>query len=325
MLGLTIACFVGLSGSTVRASVASDGTEGNRNSGEARVSADGRYVVFTSQASNLVAGAANGVDDVFRHDLLTGETIRVSVRDSGLEARARSWGPAVSADGSVVAFVSEAKALVANDTNGAPDVFVRDLTTNHTLRVSVDEDGAESPLGGYSPTISADGTRVAFITASPLVANDGNTKFDAYGRDRVAGTTARASESESGGDPDAECTTAVLSPDGSRCAFQTFATNVAGTDVNGRMDVYVRTLGGGSVRASLAADGSEPDYDSFDAAMSFDGRLVAFVSLADDLVANDLNNSYDIFVKDLSTGAIEIVSVDSSGASVTYSSFVPSI
>src|SRR5204862_5967489 len=161
----------GRAGTTVRVSVASDGTQGNNASSYPALSADGRFVAFDSDATNLVAGDTNGTTDVFVHDRQTGTTERVSVASGGgTQGNGKSGGffafPALSADGRFGAFQSDAANLVAGDTNGTTDVFVHDRQTATTERVSVN---------GFSagPALPADGRFVAFhSTGSNLVAGD---------------------------------------------------------------------------------------------------------------------------------------------------------
>ena len=124
-------------GATFRASVATGGGEGNGRSFVPAVSADGRFVAFYSDASNLVAGDENASRDVFVNDRQTGETTRMSVDSSGAEANDDSFAPVISADGRFVAFSSAASNLVAGDTNGLDDIFVRDRQAGTTTRVSV--------------------------------------------------------------------------------------------------------------------------------------------------------------------------------------------
>ena len=159
------------------------------------ISDDGRFVVFASAATNLVAGDANGTDDVFVRDLQAGTTQRVSVSSSGAEGDGRSpsngvrggirFGPAISGDGRLVVFDSQATNLVPGDTNTCgdffpsagtcPDVFLRDLATGSTDRVSIDSSGAQADGASTDPDISADGTTVVFFSAaSNLVAGDTN-------------------------------------------------------------------------------------------------------------------------------------------------------
>ncbi|HKI72966.1 MAG TPA: hypothetical protein VKA81_11345 [Verrucomicrobiae bacterium] len=164
---------------------------GNGNSVSPVISTDGRYVVFESEASNLVTNDTNGVSDVFVRDLQTGTTTFVSVNSAGAAGNGASTSPLISPDGRYVTFVSAAGDLVANDTNNATDIFVRDLQSHTTTLVSVSTDGATSGNGASdSPTMTPDGRWVAFMSkAANLVAGATNNLGDIYARDLVSGTT----------------------------------------------------------------------------------------------------------------------------------------
>ena len=164
--------------------MATDGTQANGDSASPAISADGRYVAFGSDASNLVPGDTNGTSDVFVRDLRSGTTQRVSVATDGTQANGDSDSPAISADGRYVAFASYASNLVPGDTNGTADVFVRDLRSGTTRRVSVATDGTQANGDSGSPAISADGRYVAFESdASNLVPGDTNHCVDVFVRD----------------------------------------------------------------------------------------------------------------------------------------------
>ena len=169
------------SSTTERISVATGGAQGNGDSFYPSISADGRYVAFLSEASNLVVGDTNGAHDVFVHDRQGGATERVSVDSAGAQGNASSLYASLSADGRRVAFQSDATNLVAGDTNGWPDVFVHDRESGTTERASVATGGAQG--NGYSlyPSISADGRCVAFESyAANLVADDTNDGRDVF-------------------------------------------------------------------------------------------------------------------------------------------------
>ncbi|MGQ9518228.1 MAG: TolB family protein, partial [Anaerolineae bacterium] len=158
-----------------RISVASDGTQGNSDSMDNAVSEDGRYVAFSSLADNLVAGDTNSTADIFLRDRLTGTTVLISMAIGGGPANQASHNPDISADGQVIAFDSLASNLVADDTNGTWDVFVRDLAAGQTRRVSVSNAGAEGNGESTAPAISSDGRYVAFTSwANNLVDDDTN-------------------------------------------------------------------------------------------------------------------------------------------------------
>ena len=179
------------SGTTERVSVNSDGAEGDGSSERPTLSADGRYVAFSSSATNLVPGDTNGQSDVFVHDRQTRLTERVSVDSAGIQGNAASvvgpndHGAPLSADGRFVAFTSAATNLVPGDTNGQSDVFVHDRQTRLTERVSVDSAGTEGNGDSRGASLSADGRFVAFASdANNLVPWDTNSVTDVFVRDR---------------------------------------------------------------------------------------------------------------------------------------------
>jgi Tol biopolymer transport system component len=285
-----------LSGTTQRVSV--DGL-GNQGNGETfyspRISADGRFVAFFSAATNLVLGDSNNAADVFVHDRMTAGTERVSVDGSGSQGNGNSEGPAISADGRYVAFFSEAANLVPGDTNGAFDIFVHDRLTGTTERVSVDSRGRQSNGDSLEEALSADGRYVAFSSAATdLVPGDTNGTTDVFVRDRVTSTTERVSADghgagSGGGGP-------TISADGRYVAFHSSAGLVPG-DTNGTDDVFVHDrVSGATARMSVKNDGGQSTDRSFAAALSADGRDVAFTSLGG-LVRGDSNLSYDAFVR----------------------------
>jgi Tol biopolymer transport system component len=167
------------SGQTERVSLASGGSQGNNHSDSPSISANGRYVAFGSNASNLVAVDTNGYADIFIHDRTTDETTLISLASDGTQGNGLSWYPSISADGRYVAFYSEAGNLFPGDTNGIKDVFVRDIQTGTTTRVSVASDGTEGNWYSWNPSISADGRYVAFESeASNLVDGDTGGPWD---------------------------------------------------------------------------------------------------------------------------------------------------
>ncbi|WP_152811008.1 TolB family protein, partial [Ostreibacterium oceani] len=314
-------------GVTTRVSVDSSGTEGDSHSNTPSISADGRYVAFQSNATNLVAGDTNGTTDVFVHDTQTGDTTRVNVDSLGTEGDRDSFSSSISADGRYVAFQSFATNLVAGDTNGNADIFVHDTQTGVTTRVSVDSVGTEADSYSQTPSISADGRYVAFTsTATNLVAGDTNGNTDIFVHDTQTGVTTRVNVDSVGTEGDNGSYNPSISADGRYVAFYSSATNLVAGDTNGVADIFVHdTQTGNTTRVSVDSVGTEGDGLSQSPSISADGRYVAFTSNATNLVAGDTNGTLDIFVHDTQTGVTTRVSVDSNDIEGDSYSTGPSI
>lgn len=264
--------------------------------------ADGRYVAFISRSSNLVPGDFNGQYDVFVRDRQAGTTERISVDSLEMQANGENREPRIAPDGRYVAFWSSASNLVEGDTNGKPDVFVRDRQLGTTERVSVST-AEEQAINGSSflGSISADGRWVAFSSsASNLEVNDTNSLFDVFLRDRQEGRTFRISITTDGVQSDGHGPTA-MSPDGRFVAFRSLADNLVPKDTNGGTDIFVRNRQAGTTdRVNLSSTGLQANASAeiYAGAVSADGRVVAFDSYASNLVPSDLNITRDVFVRD---------------------------
>ena len=248
------------SGTTQLVSVATDGTQANSDSFDPAISADGRYVAFGSDASNLVPGDTNGTDEVFVRDRRSGTTQLVSVATGGTQANGRSFIPAISADGRYVVFGSDASNLVPGDTNGTDEVFVRDLRSGTTQRVSVATGGTQANSDSFSPAISADGRYVAFDSdASNLVPGDTNHHADVFVRDLRSGTTQLVSVATDGTQANGNSSyEPAISADGRYVAFGSDASNLVPGDTNENSDVFVRDRQSGTTqRVSVATDGTQ--------------------------------------------------------------------
>lgn len=302
-------------GTTVRASVASSGTEANGSSQDPELSRDGRYVVFRSNATNLVSADTNAKFDIFRHDLNTGTTIRISVRSNGNQAGGHSDSPALTEDGAIATFRSNASNLIAGDTNGVQDIFVHVVNTGSTSRVSVDSSGAEANGASDAPSISNDGSIVAFDSmATNLVAGDTNSTRDVFVHDQLTGATSRISLAAGAVQANGHSFEPSLAGNGTKIAFDSDATNLVAGDLNGDQDVFVVTLSSGAiVRASVDSSGNESNGDAAEASLTEDGALVAFYSNGTNLVAGDTNGDGDIFVRALGANTIERWSVTDGG------------
>jgi uncharacterized repeat protein (TIGR01451 family) len=309
------------------------------------ISADGRYIAFTSFASDLTSlPDNNGGYDVFRRDLLTGVTTLVSVNAAGTAAGNRSseTAPAISADGRYVAFASFADDLTATpDTNNRHDMFVRDMETGTTTLVSVDRDGNAAGIrfsDSQPAVMSANGRIVAFVSeaANITAVPDTNNASDVFVRDVVSGMTvlisANASASSTG---DGASRTPSLSASGLLVAYESEATDLAFgvADTNGTVDVYVAFLGSGGLGenqlVSINTGGTDSGNDyARTPFISADGLSVAFESAATNLTTlPDTNGGQDVFVRDLGAQTTMLASVNAGGTAAANSpfSFRPSL
>lgn len=319
---------------TTLVSVNRFGTDsGNGETRISTISADGTKVAFASRASDLVTNDTNGVIDVFVRDLTTGTTTLVSANREGTDSgNEDSTSPVISADGTRVVFssfasdLSFAGGLGPEDTNGVSDIYVRDLITEKTALVTVNDSGTDSGSIGTSGrlAISADGTRVLFASfANDLVPNDDNGFEDVYVRDLTTGTTVLVSVNGSGTESgNGFSSFPVFSAGGTRVAFSSDATDLVPDDANGTDDVFVRDLATGTtalVSINMAGTGSGNGRSggrfppALALAISADGTRVVFSSWASDLVPTDTNNIVDLFVRDLSTRTTALVSANDSG------------
>lgn len=273
LVGLAAGALIGASLLAVGPAHAAAPVQGNDDSGQPAISADGRFVAFASYATNLVPGDTNASQDVFVRDRTTSTTTRVSVSSGGEQGNRVSALPSISADGRFVAFVSLAANLVPGDTNGKIDVFVHDRATGKTTRVSVSgaEAQADDESGFEAPAISADGRYVAFSSyASNLIGPGKDSPYtsDVFLRDRARGVTARVSVTDTGA-PIANTHTPSISSDGQ----VSFVSRYATPDFPEVTSAYVRDRAAG--RTVLVGDDSSPCGGATDdPQVSGDGRFV---------------------------------------------------
>lgn len=287
-------------GTTERVSLGVRGIEADDESLYPSLSDDGRFVAFTSPASNLVSGDANGKFDVFVRDRELGTTELVSVAMDGGPGNEDSYVPCISGDGRFVAFESEATDLVPGDTNTYRDVFVRDRRDHTTTRVSVATDGVQGNSHSYWPAMSANGRYVVFTSdASNLVAGDTNGTRDVYLHDRRTGKTERVDVTDGGAQANYGGQSGSISSDGRFVAFFSGSTNLIQGDDHGG-DIFVRDLQEKlTERVSVTTGGSVTNTGYSDVpSISKDGRYVVFRSSANDLVPGDTNGRTDVFLHD---------------------------
>lgn len=267
------------------------------------ISSDGQSVAFESLAP-LGAGDHNGMDDVFVRDLSQGTTDLVSASPDGGAGNNRSYAPSMSSDGAFVAFASLASDLTEGDGNNTADVFIRDRVNSTTTRVSSagagDADGSS-----FRPSISGDGNFVAFCSrAGNLVSDDTNGVADAFLWERTSGVITRiavpgASPSASDG-----CLQVAADSDAGVVAFSAVT--------SGKAEVFVYDRASGAVTS--LTEGADGPSGTGGVSISGDGSLIAFDSVADNLITGDSNRSRDVFVRDVKAGTTSRVSVRSDGS-----------
>lgn len=297
---------------TTRVSVSSSGAEANGRSIIPSISDDGRFVVFQSIANNLVPGDTNNFEDIFVHDLLTGSTRRASVSSSGDQANNASSGPAISGDGTVVAFESRAWNLTPDGVQN--QVFVHDLEAGSTVLGSANSSEAPGNANATTPSLSDDGRVLAFSTrASNLAQGDSPLGArDVFVKDLITQSVERASTSSTGTEGDGPSDYPSLSGRGTSVAFSSEASNLVSGDSNGLEDVFYRSLGvlGSTRRVSVSSSGTEASGASSAPALSGDGSTVVFESWARDLVSDDTapEYRYEVFAHSLSSGETALIS-----------------
>ena len=334
-----------------RVSTDAAGTQGNGTSSGTAFSPDGSKIAFSSTASNLVPGTPDGGSYLFLKDLTTGAITLVTAGGLGIQFNLHSFAPVFTPDGSKIAFVTTGGDLFIKDlTTGAttlivdagsitgavfsPDgskvayassnanqghntyrgyeIFLKDLTTGATTLVA-GTNGTD--FGSSSPKFSPDGSKIAFDSDTRLVAGDTFASHDVFIKDLITGVITRVSVDAAGAPGNSSSSGAKFSPDGSSIAFTSMASNLVAGDTNNASDIFVKDLATGAVtRVSVDAAGAQVNDSSRAPVFSPDGSKIAFYSEASNLVPGDTNGTFDVFVKDLATGAVTRVSVDANGA-----------
>lgn len=371
-------------GALVRASVSSQAIEGTGPSFDAQISEDGSFVVFASQAENLVANDSNNQPDIFVKKLQTGALEIASLSTAGDASDGWSESPSISSDGRFVAFKSFAKNLSPADTQSYSDIFVKDMQSSALYLVSSDIDGIVGNYVSTAPMISSNGQSVVFVSGAwNLVSNDSNGSFDVFVKNIVTNTVTLVPKAQTifvGSDcfpsissegqfvsfgtleslvandqrgqdtyrfdlqsGSYEIVTQVnsllssttgngdsyigaINHDGTVIAFDSFASNIIADSVGTQGQVYARRTSNGQVQlVSSSASGVASNQNSRNPSLTLDGQWVAFESMASNLVSDDFNGNYDIFVKNINTGAIERISTTAQGAEANNSSWDASI
>lgn len=315
--------------STTLVSRSTTGEFGDFNSGVGggrtiAVSDSGRFVAFTSEATNLVPGDTNLRRDVFLRDRELGTTVRVSVGDQGQQGDGNCSGVAVSNDGRFVAFGSDSTNLVPNDSNNTVDVFLWDATTGTSRLVSQTPTGASGDSRSEFPSMDGLGRRIVFQSrATDLVAGDSNGFQDVFVWERATGAIELVSVSSTGAPSTGVSANPYLARDGRYVAFETGATWDP-MDPNNLADIYVRDIDGGTTEL---VGGQPGGYNAAvrDPAISMGGRYVTFATSATNVIPTNQNGLSDVYRADRQTGVIEQVSLATNGDQPNDASFAGDI
>ncbi len=294
---------------------ASDGTPADSYSLTPQISPDGQKVLFSSNAANLVPRDRNALVDVFERDLKTSKTRRVSLTAAGKEPNGASYRAVYSPDGKSIAFASYASNLVAGDTNGRMDVFVRDLTTGAIRRVSI-VGKRQGNQDSFNPVFSGDGRTLAFVSGATNWKNGiAAGSLQVWTVALPSGTPRLVSTSAAGAPGNGMSLEPSLSPTGDRIVFETTSSNLYAGDRNSVSDIVLKTIADGSVRViSSDRNGRAGNAASQRPRFTFDGADIVFGSSASNLLSGDGNGQLDVFVKNLATGTLAALSKTAKGA-----------
>lgn len=295
------------------------------------ISANGRYVAFTSQSTDLISPAPTAFQHVYRRDLQSGQTILVSVNTSNAPGNNNSDAPVISDDGRFIAFTSDASNLAATDTNAKTDVFLRDCQMNTTLTVSINAAGTGTGGSDSSaPVISSDGRYVAFVSNSnDLVAGDSNGFADVFRRDMqtngLSSTVLVSAKNGLAAVGDGAASSPSINATGQFVTFDSVATNLVAGDGNNQRDIFRRDCNTNTTLLITAMDGVQTAASGADdfgpAPMSADGRYVVFTSDKTNIVAGDTNGFKDVFRRDCNTNATVPVSAVNGGTALGNNGF----
>lgn len=299
----------------------------NGDSRRPRFAASAPKIAFQSRATNLAQGTTDTRTQIFLADLDTGEIEKVSLSSTGEASNGDCAFASPTADATQVVFQSDASNLVPGDENSFEDVFIRDLRTGETELVSVGLDGEEGDSASLRPSVSHDGTRVAFASrAKNLVVGDTSYRQDIFVRDLEKGETVRVNLGLQGEEANGYSGNPLLSGNGRFVVYRSEANNLVPNDNNGMADIFVHDLQAQSTeRVNLGLGGRETNGKTYEATISDDGRYVAFYSRASNLVAEDENDHLDVFVRDRVLKTTQRVSLDHQGREIEGASIFAKI
>ena len=316
-------------GTTERVSISSIGEEANDASSNPSISGDGRFVAFISTADNLIETDTNTnrwYYEIFVHDRKDKTTKVVSVSSEGIQGNQSSGHPSISADGRFIAFESSSNNLISNDTNGHGDIFVHDLQTGITERVSLTNTGLQSGGTSIRPSISGNGQFIAFTSASSDLVPGTHGGEDIFVRDRINNTTELVSIASNGEPGDGFSYNPQISENGRFVVFDSYASNLGDIDDDFKKDIFIHDRQTGITELiSISSEGVQGNNVSTDySCVSNDGRFVTFYSFATNLTPEG-NRSQSIFLRDRNNRTTELVSASIDGADANGVSIRPCI
>ncbi|GHD90576.1 PD40 domain-containing protein [Streptomyces naganishii] len=317
-------------GETVLISVGMGGEPADGPSERASISADGRLVVFTSHADNLVPGDRNGCTDVFLRDVARGRTVRVDRGYDGRESNGCTGiDPVISADGHYAVYSADSTDLVRGVRDGRSHIYRTDLRTGETALVSAAGDGTPGNGDSMRPTLSADGRYVAFATAADNLVTGGKPSgtWDTVVRDMVTGTVVRTSAASDGTPGNAASDGTQISADGRYVTFFSNATDLVEGDTNKKVDEFLHdTATGRTTRLSVTAAGVQSDQITIGGTLSDDNRYVVLNSHATNLTPDSPDTTQDhAYLQDLTTGALRLIDKGADGVPAPGGTFWASI
>ena len=291
-----------------RISISNSGTQANGSSYSCSISSNGKYVVFNSSASNLVANDTNAKGDIFLFDTQTNQIKIISMGMNSQGANGSSYSPFISGDGTYIVFESSASNLVTDDTNGKGDIFLfynTFFSTNPIKRISVSPDEKNTNDESFLPSISSDGTNINIVfssNASNLIYYTGDTNqkediFLVHMEPTMTTTQTRISSGPNIANANNASSWPFISANGQYVVFESNASNLVSSDTNALNDIFLSDTNRFQIkRVSMGIDGHEANGNSSFSSISPDGKYIGFVSNASNLVANDTNNSPDLFL-----------------------------
>lgn len=299
-----------------RISVNNQGVEGNADSIQPVIAANGRFIAFSSKATNFVAGETNTAADIFIYDMQTQQIRGINPLDSNGD----SLNPSISADGRWVVFESTASNLVVNDTNNAADIFLFDTQANQITRISVDAGGAQGNGTSIHPMIAANGSVVVFESeASNLVSGDTNNSSDIFLYDITTRNVQRISQATHQADKGSYYP--AVTAEGKIVVFESEATNLVANDTNGFAEIFIKDLTTGQIQRITAPNGEPANSHEYYPSISANGRFIAFTTAATNLVGGNPNALFDLLKYDRVTQQLERLNVNVAGEQTDFQSF----